>query len=342
VKPGRELLVHGALLVVALAVALLFWLRDESPAAEAREMVEVWPGSPQKVESVAWEGQKRKVTLVAHRDEVGRYFIGTMEEEVAKVRPKPAQRDAGADAGARSEMETLRRQETTRFVSAGAADKLLEKVAPLRAYRALGQIDPAREEEFGLKEPTGTLRVSVAGQQHALLIGGRAPGDVDYYARRLETGEVYAVPGEIVRSLLSPTSRLLEQEQHGWDQEEVTRVVISAGESRRELVPVEGKKEAWASASAPTQQDETAGNWMSKLGRLRIMRYVEKAKAPQVVAQVDYFAGQRKLGFLQLVRVPGRDNKPDYQVRTEYTRWYGTVFRSTAEQLEQDLGSVLK
>jgi hypothetical protein len=344
VKPGRDLLVHGILLLAAVAVALVFWLRDESPAAEALEMVEVWPGSPKQVENVSWEGEDRKVSLAAHRDEVGRYFIGSLEEQVAKVKPKPARRDAGAaaDAGAPSETVTERKKETTRFVSAGAADKLLEKLAPLRAYRALGQIEPAREEEFGLKKPTGTLRVSIAGQQHGLLIGGRAPGDADYYARRLETGEVYAVPGEIVRALLSPTSRLLEQDLHAWEPEEVTRVVISAGEVQRELVPVEGKKAAWANPGSPGQQDETAGNWMSKLERLRIMRYVQEAKQPEVVVQVDYFAGRRKLGFLQLVKIRGQDDKPDYQVRTEYTRWYGTVFRSTAEQLEQDLGSVIK
>ena len=35
-------------------------------------------------------------------------------------------------------------------------------------------------------------------------------------------------------------------------------------------------------------------------------------------------------------------DKPEFVVRTEHTRWYGKVFRSSAEQLAQDLPSVLR
>ena len=52
-----------------------------------------------------------------------------------------------------------------------------------------------------LKEPEGTLRVSIGGKPHSLVLGGKAPGGGDYYARHTESGEVYAIPAEIARNL---------------------------------------------------------------------------------------------------------------------------------------------
>jgi hypothetical protein len=57
---------------------------------------------------------------------------------------------------------------------------------------------------------------------------------------------------------------------------------------------------------------------------------------------VEYFDGQRKIGFLELARVASERDRPDYLVVTERTRWHGKIFRSTGEQLEQDLGSMLR
>ena len=108
------------------------------------------------------------------------------------------------------------------------------------------------------------------------------------------------------------------------------------------------KRDAWADAASPSKLDETAGNWIDKLQRLRVMSYVEKP-TPQpspadLVMQVDYSDGSHdKLGHLELYRVPGKDGKkPDYLARTEYTRWYAKVLESSAEQVDQDLGSILK
>ena len=105
---------------------------------------------------------------------------------------------------------------------------------------------------------------------------------------------------------------------------------------------MEGKKNAWANPGAPDAQDETAGNWMSKLVRLRVMKHVEKPRAPKVIVQVEYFDGRKQIGFVELSRSTGSDGKPEYLVRTEYTRWYAQVFKTSAEQVEQDLKSVLK
>ncbi len=331
----RSLALHVGLLACAVVVALVFWLRDETPDLEAEQTVEVWGGKAKDVEEISWESEKLKVKLSSRRDDRGRYFIGTVDQEVARVKPAQAASDAGSTV-------TERQRETTQFISVGAADKLVERLAPLKAYRAIGKVEDARAEEFGLKKPEGTLRVTIAGQPHSLVLGSTAPGGGDYYARHAETGDVYAIPAEIARNLMSADSRLLERDLHGWEDEEATRVVVSAGDARREWFRLEGKKQAWAGAIGASEQDETVGNWMTKLGRLRVMEYVEKPGQAMLVVKVEYFSGREPLGFLELSRLPGEEGKADYLVRTEYTRWHAKLFRTSAEQVEQDLSSVLR
>ena len=331
----RGLLLHFGLLALSVVAALVFWLRDETPDLEAQQMVQVWPGRAKDVEEISWESEKLKVKLSSQRDERGRYFVGVVDQEVARVKPAPASSEKKGTV-------TERNHETTRFISVGAADKLVERLAPLEAYRDIGKVEAARAEEFGLKKPEGTLRVTIAGQPHSLVLGSTAPGGSDYYARQEETGEVYAIPAEIARTLMSADSRLLERDLHGFEDDEVTRVVISAGDAHRELFRLEGKKQAWASTRGAEEQDETAGNWMTKLGRLRIMEYVEKPQQASPVVKVEYFGGRERLGFLELSRLPGEEGKEDYLVRTEYTRWHAKLFRTSAEQVQQDLSSVLR
>ena len=259
-----------------------------------------------------------------------------------KVKARKLPPDAGADAGSGPGTTTERKRETTNFISAGSADDLVEGLAPLRAYRAIGQIDEGRAKEFGLDQPEGKLRVTIAGQPRTLVIGGATPGGADRYARHEETGQAYAIPGEITRSLMYAGSRLIERDLHAWEDDEATSATIHAGDKKRELTRVEGKKNAWANPASPGQQDETAGNWISKLGRLRVMKHQEKPRAPKMIVRVEYFDGRRQIGYVELARSVGTEGKAEYLVKTEYTRWYAQVFRSSAEQVEQDLGSVLK
>ena len=60
------------------------------------------------------------------------------------------------------------------------------------------------------------------------------------------------------------------------------------------------------------------------------------------MVRVDYYAGRKPRGFLELYRMPGNEEKPDHLVRTEYLRWYGKLRKGSADQVEQDLASVLK
>ncbi|HEX2672470.1 MAG TPA: hypothetical protein VHM25_16425, partial [Polyangiaceae bacterium] len=98
-------------------------------------------------------------------------------------------------------------------------------------------------------------------------------------------------------------------------------------------------------SATPTKLDETAGNWMAKLGRLHVQDWVEKPSATpgpeSLVVRVDYFAGSKPLGSLELYKLPA-DKGNEYLAKTEYGRWFARVITSAAEQVDQDSTSLVK
>lgn len=350
----RGLTAHLVTLAVAITVALVVWTQKDAPRVAKGAEVEVWGGRPSDITSIEFSADDRQVKLVANKDAAGIWFEGTVEKTTRPPAPppKPAPADAGsADGGADAASVVPPpppvaepKQETIRFVGVKQAQKLAESVAPLLALRALGKVEGTRDEEFGFDKSEGTLKVSFGATTRTLVLGGTTPGGGDRYAR-LESGEAYAVPGSLAQNLLFAESRLVERDLFEFEAEDAVKVRVALGDKARELVRLEEKKEGWADAATPTVQDETAGNWMSKLARLRILNYDDKAQAssPPAVVNVTYFAkGGRRLGELGLFKASGPDGKARFLARTSHTRWYAEVLSSAGEQIEQDLSSVLK
>lgn len=334
----RGQLVHLALLGVAGVLALGVWTRDDTAQATLKPSeVEVWGGSPDSVTAVSFESPTRKVRIEPKKDALGRWYVGTVDkDEAAFVHPP-----AGADGGA---APNPTKHETLHFVGVKSADELIKSLAPLHALRAVGKIEGTRAEEFGLDKPEGTLKVTVGGKEQSLVIGGATPGGSERYAK-VPSGEVYAIAGDVAQNLLYAESRLAERDLQDFKPEEVTNVKILKGGKSRELSRVPQKNEGWADAATPTKLDETAGNWMSKLSRLHVQDWVEKPSAPvgpdNLIVNVAYFAGKKPLGTLELYKVPGEKGN-EYLAKTAYGRWYAKVVTSSAEQVDQDSGSVVK
>ena len=332
---ARGPLVHLAVLAVSVAAAVGVWTRDKDTKAMAAGDITVWSGRAEGVERVTFESKTHRVALDAKSDKVGRYFVGTATRDAA------APRDA-ADGGAPPPAAP---PTTTTLVSVGGADKLATALAPLKALRALGRIGDDRAAEFGLAEPDGTVTFKVSGAEHKLLLGGTTPGGGDRYVKDPASGEVYVLKGEALRSLESAESSLMERELHEWKDAEVTALQIVAGGKTRELVRggADAKK-FWADAAKPDENDETLGNWMSKLDRLRPTEFAATPpEGRETVVRLDYKAGSRALGFIEVVKTKGAEaGKSDYFLQTERTRLFAKVSTALGEQLEQDLGSAVK
>jgi Domain of unknown function (DUF4340) len=334
----KPLIIHGGLLVVSAGLAYSVWNKEQVEPEKAPTSVEVWPGSPAAFSKLSFEGKTRKVRLEAAKDATGRYYVTTVEKDDSA--PDPHAGVQGAPVKAPEP-----KKEPSRFVSVKAGETLVKSLAPLSALRAVGKVEPARNEEFGLDKPEGTLKLTISGKEHVLTIGGTTPGGSERYAKYQATGEVFAISGDIAQTLMFGDSRLPEREMHGFKSEAFSRVRVQKANKSRELVRVKDKNEGWADVAAPTKLDETAGNWMSKLGRLRGNEFVEKPakdlSPADAVFKIEYFDGSKPLGYVELYKLAG-EKSSDYLAKSEWSRWYVKVTPSVGEQLEQDLTSVLK
>lgn len=334
----RSLTTHAVLLVAAAVFALVVWTREDADLPEGEPTVTVWKATPERVEQIAFEAKDTKVRIDKRQDAHGRYYVVQVDKTSAA--PPPPEPDVESSMDSPPEPPKAPERKTTRLVSVEGAEKLAELLAPLKASRAIGKITKDRAEEFGFKEPTGTIRVKIGGATKELVVGGSTPGGGDYYVKVGATGEVYSVDGQLVRMLEHADARLSERELHKYEPGELKRVKIAAPSGAVELVELKG--EGWARARTPTTKDETAGNWMTKLASLSTTEYLEKLPAGATrILRMDYLGDSKPIGFLELYKVPD-DKHAKYYVRSERTRWFGQALQSVADQVEQDLPSLLR
>lgn len=335
----RSIFVHAGLVVASAILALGVWTRDKQAKAVVQGDVKVWGGSPSDVQSIAYDGKKKRFELTSKKDAEGRYFTGSVEKDKAPP-PHPADPDSGApDEPAAGEKTVIG------VVSITPTEKLLDLLAPLRAIRAVGQVAPDREAEFGLNEPEGTLTLKMKDAERKLVIGGPTFGGGDRYARDPATGEVYVVKADIFRNVDTPETSLLERDLHEWKDTDVASAkVIAKGKSRTMIHGGAEGKRFWADEGDRNTADETLGNWVSKVDRLHPTDYPQPTPEPrETVVRIEYTGSGKSLGYLEVIRGPADDSgKPQYFLLTERTRIPGKVIGSAAEQVEQDVETIVK
>jgi uncharacterized protein DUF4340 len=342
----RGLGLHVVLFVAASGLALRAWTAEDEPNKKPIA-AELWSGRVTDLTRIEYRTDKKLVSLEPKEDEGGRYYIGSVET-IAPEKPKAA---TGPDAGAPASHAPPPPEESTapkRFISLTKGQELAESLATLKASRVLGKIAPERIPDFGFDKSEGTLKVVVGGKEHTLALGEKTPGGSDRYVRDTATGEAYVITGLIANDLTSADNRLIEREFHDFGDDRVAKVVMETSTGKREVVRHAVEKDFWARPESPDSKDETVSNWMTKVDRLKVTTYVEPLepapKPEDQVVKLTYFNDHgRQLGFLEIVKRPAKDakEKPEYVARSERTRWHATVLRSTAEQIEQDLGTVM-
>ncbi|MBM4363713.1 MAG: DUF4340 domain-containing protein [Deltaproteobacteria bacterium] len=338
---ARGPLVHGAILVVAAALAYRSYSREETSAPKTGA-AELWGGRPDQIQEVRFEYKNGSLRLEPRQDTHGRYFVGT----VVKT-PEPPKAPAPAGSAEPPAPPPPAAPKTSHFISTKDGEDLVATLAPLQAMRVLGKVEDAQRGDFGLDIDEGKLFVRIGGQERGIAFGGATPGGTDRYATDPTSGNAYVVSGAIFRDLTSADQRLIEHRLHGFEDTAPRRVKVTVGEASRELVRTPDRKDSWSRPETPAEKDETVTNWLSKLDRLRTTTYLaEKPEPPiaptDVVVRVDYSDERKPIGFVEIVRRPPlTGDKPEYAIRTELTRWYADIVRSAGEQLDQDAKSLV-
>jgi hypothetical protein len=201
----KPLVVHTVLLVMSSGLAYAVWNKAEPAPEKQQATLDVWSGSQASFTKLSFESKTRKVRLEGQKDALGYYYVASVDKEDAPAADPHAGLSAHDGAPLKAPDAKEPKKETSRFVSVKAADTLVKSLAPLKAVRAVGKVEPARNEEFGLDKPEGTLKVTLDGKEHVLVIGGTTPGGSERYARYQNSGEVFAISGDIAQSLMSAT-----------------------------------------------------------------------------------------------------------------------------------------
>jgi hypothetical protein len=334
VNPLRSTAVHTVLLVVGAAAAAFAFSKERTPQALQETNVVVWNARASDVQRIVYEAKDKRIELEARDDKKGgRWFLGKGDYTVTP----PGYPDGGVAPPIKK---------ISAFSSTTAANKIADGLVPFKAVRALGKIPDTRLAEFGLEKRDTSLTITVGGKERKFLVGSVAPGGTDYYVVDPTSNEAYVIKADALRDLEGGDNRLLERDLHAFKEIDIRSAKVIANGKTRELSRGgPDTKKFWADPAEKDKADETAGNWLSKIDRLKVSEYVaQPPEGHKVVVRVEYFGGPGLLGFFELAKgAPvASGQKPEYFVMTEHSHLWGKVYQATAEQIEQDVGSVVK
>jgi hypothetical protein len=315
--------------------------------------VELWKQGESALARIELIEDDRRVILERKQDDRGAYYWGRVEptakpssdpSSAASSKPSPAE---DAEDAEEEETDTAakkpREVKPAFFLSVDKGKELVAKVAPMRAQRLIGEVPADREPVFGLDKPEGTLAIEVGGVRHEFIIGSSAPGSASQYFRYKQDNLVYTLDANIVEELRGAESSLRQRLQHDFKSADVQSATIRAGESSRTVVRVgtEGRR-FWANEKTPDVNDEMTLNWLKKLDRLYPGKFVEAMpEGAQLIVRVEYGREGQSLGFAELHHVPD-DKKGNFYLKTETLRLPATVSESDAQQVRNELKSVLE
>jgi hypothetical protein len=318
---GRSVTVQGALAAVGLLAAYLTWQR--APELEASETV-VLDITKNDLEKVRFEDAEAKswVELSRGKDDQGPFTYVRLSGHDASNVALP------------SGHPTIQVKQPERLVRGNeSAQRLFERFTPLRATRALGTLDANQLKEFGLDTAKKAVEVSWRGGKRRFAIVPAPPGGSDPYVKDQQDGRVYIVNRQILSDLQAAQTNLLERRFHGFFLEDIDRVVVTAGDKKRELVASRQDEGLpgirLASADKPTEFDQTARNWHDRVWNLFPSEVLGKDEVPPpskpvVAIRVDYSSRGRPLGWIEIAKAgapPASGGAPSSEVyaRSEFT-----------------------
>jgi hypothetical protein len=294
---ARAVGVQGGLALAGLLSAYFTWQRQPELAAGEVFVLDI-PRSD--LERVRYEDQELKSwsELVRDKDESGTFVDVHMSGSDASGIAMPS---GHPSVPIKVPERTVRGNE--------AANHLFEKLAPLRAARALGTLDAGKLKDLGLDTTKKHIEVVARGTRRRFAVAPAPPGGTDPYVRDEQDGRVYIIARSILSDLQSASVNLVERRLHSFPIEEIDKVVVSAGGKKKEFRASRIDQLPGIRLAAPGSDkfDETAKNWHDRVWNLfpsEVMGRGESptAGAPKAIVKVEYFSRGHALGWVELAR----------------------------------------
>lgn len=381
----KGVVAHGLLALLGLLFAYQTWTREAETDEDQGSQVTIAECAADGVQQLSLESPTHRILVEPSTQKAGTtYWITTRrrpESEIAagKDKHKDASKDASkdkdaketpepssaelADAQAAAKSAEPGRVDPTlpkRFLANAAFGEYLERLTPVRALRALGQLPKEKLGDFGFNDVGTRIALRCAGKQLDLEVGARTYGTGQRYVRDASTKAVYLVEETFVSDLQSAQFKFMQSDLHAFELDEVDAATLSARGAKKQLLHRDRKLQSqalWVDASAPQKRNELYGNWFSRMARLRVRDFLAEGAEPgsdvaspaggkvvpgeiTPVLTIEYAVEGKPKGKLELVRVDAGEQSR-YYARSETTKVWVTLFDSSAKDVEQDLGLVV-
>jgi hypothetical protein len=334
----RDLALQGGLAAVALVAAFFVWQRE--PAGSPGE-VTVVDAPARALDRVRYEDDTRFVELFRDEKDRDQLWVrlgskppkpsvaGASDGGTAVVGADGGVGDAGTavaqahgvDAGTPAVGTTEPPPPPRELRANETAEKLFARFAPLRAMRALGEMDGKKLDEVGLASTARKLTLTVGGKPQDFSLATPPGGWGTPYLRREADGRVFLLGPSLLPDLENASNRLVDRRLHTFDVGDFDAVVITAGGTSRSFI-ASGKAPGavtLAPEESPDRPDEFARNWHDKVWRLMPLDFLGRGEVPpggepEEAFRVEYRKGGKRLGELTVAKGQG-----GFFARTEHT-----------------------
>ncbi|GHG70071.1 hypothetical protein [Comamonas sp. JC664] len=308
----RDLALQGALAAAALLAAFVVWQRE--PSAGPGE-VTVVDAPVRALDSIRYEDDSRFVDVFRDANARDRLWV-RLGHKATKIGSAGTE-----DAGTPATPEPLPPRELR---GNDVADKVFSRFAPLRAMRALGELDAKKLEEVGLSTTQRKLTVTVGGKSRVFTLASPAGGWGTPYLRSEEDGRVYLLGPALLPDLENANSRLVDRRLHTFDLGDFDAVVVSAGGSSRAFSAT-GKAPgpvSLAPEEAPERPDEFARNWHDRVWRMMPIDFLGRDELPAGGEPREVFRVEYRRAGAPVGQVTVAKGEEGFFVRTEHaTGW---------------------
>ncbi|MDH5492707.1 MAG: DUF4340 domain-containing protein [Myxococcales bacterium] len=318
----RSVLVQLSLALLGMFLAYLAWIDGRDPASIRGEVV-ILECAPEQLRSILLRGEGSTVRVQLEDD--AEPWI-TLSESAAE-----------GGVGARRE---------ARFLGGPGVAAYFADVAPLRALRALGSIDPDGLEELGLEHPRQRLTIECDAKEHTFEIGEAAYGSGSRYVRAAGDPEIYLLASGLIRRLEAAEHGLMQRQLHRFEASQIASLTLEAGNRSRELLHRNRQDPAdarWVDAERPDRVETPLDQWVNQVHRLQAQAYLPAGPPPpgERLLSIRYEDAQGEaIGELELRRVEGVQGLA-YVARTEITEVWVQLPASLVREIEAGLPSVL-
>jgi hypothetical protein len=305
----KQLTVQGALALAGLLAAYFTWQRGIELAPGEVLVVDIGKND---LVGVRYEDREKSTWVELERmtDEAGSFtsvHLGPQE--------KPA-------VGAKPPVKTPERL----VRGSDASEKSFGNFAPLRASRGLGNLDAEKLKALGLDTTQKRILLKLRNGTRTFTIAPAPPGGSDPYLRDETSGQVFIVGRSILSDFSSAASLLVERKVHAFRLEEADRMVATFGGTPRDYAITKGEDGVrLAPKSSPDKPDSALKTWHDRVFGVWPMEMLGKDEipaegTPQVELRIDYTLRGRRLGFIEIGKVPAVASSNDSTKDTLFVR----------------------